>query len=46
MEFLFQGAIAFDKSIPFVGGELVLPMLSAIRLFILREVFPALEEFT
>ena len=39
------GAIAFDKISSVAPGEFVLPLLSAIRLFILREVFPPLERF-
>lgn len=43
MQFHFQGGIAFGESMPVAAGELILPLLSAIRLFILREVFPPLE---
>lgn len=45
MEFEFAGAITLGKSSTIAPGNFVLPLLSGIRMFILREVFPPLEEF-
>jgi hypothetical protein len=45
MQLDFTGAIALDKTSSVAPGEFVVPLLSAIRTFILREVFAPLEAF-
>jgi len=45
MNLHFAGAIALDKTSTVAPREFVLPLLSGIRLLILREVFPPLERF-
>jgi hypothetical protein len=45
MDLEFSGAIALARTSAVAPGEFVLPLLSGIRIFILREVFPPLEAF-
>lgn len=45
MQLHFAGAVSLAKTSTIAPGEAVLPLLSGIRNFILREVFAPLEEF-
>ena len=45
MNLEFPGAIALVKTSIAAPRQLILPLLSETRFFLLRDVFPPLEEF-